>query len=239
MSELRLVPALVLLMSLGAFGQDEEKTSREWQLISKSDKNADGKVTVEEYARGEVRFARLDKNKDGVLTSADFARSEGRRGGRRRRDPKAMRGQMLARLLGLRRDQSMTRQQFDAWVDARAKTEDGDIDLGAISDAVPARMTRFIARTFDGDGDGKVSPTELKGSFTDADKNSDGKIDRDELRGRRGAGRRDGARNAAKTPKVGEVAPDFDLPYKDGDKTAKLSSFAGKRPVALIFGSYT
>ena len=39
---------------------------------------------------------------------------------------------------------------------------------------------------------------------------------------------------------VGKKAPDFDLPtIKDPKKTIKLSSFAGKKPVALIFGSYT
>ncbi len=39
---------------------------------------------------------------------------------------------------------------------------------------------------------------------------------------------------------MGEQAPDFELPMvKSPKKTIKLSSFAGKKPVALIFGSYT
>ena len=43
------------------------------------------------------------------------------------------------------------------------------------------------------------------------------------------------------TPKVaaGEPAIDFTLPRVDGDGTITLSQFAGRRPVALIFGSYT
>ena len=41
--------------------------------------------------------------------------------------------------------------------------------------------------------------------------------------------------------KVGDVAPDFELQRLGGKDEArvKLSSFQGKRPVALIFGSYT
>lgn len=38
---------------------------------------------------------------------------------------------------------------------------------------------------------------------------------------------------------VGSIAPDFSLPRRDGTGVVKLSSFRGKRPVALIFGSYT
>ena len=46
------------------------------------------------------------------------------------------------------------------------------------------------------------------------------------------------ARNA-KVPKVGQAAPDFELRTADGKQTVRLSSFRGKRPVVLIFGSHT
>ncbi len=39
--------------------------------------------------------------------------------------------------------------------------------------------------------------------------------------------------------KVGTLAPDFELKVLDGEGTMKLSSFRDKRPVVLIFGSYT
>lgn len=39
--------------------------------------------------------------------------------------------------------------------------------------------------------------------------------------------------------KEGDVAPDFSLPRVRGKGEVKLSSFRGKRPVVLIFGSYT
>jgi hypothetical protein len=44
---------------------------------------------------------------------------------------------------------------------------------------------------------------------------------------------------------VGEVGPDFELPLLDPvtraptGETVRLASFAGERPVALVFGSYT
>lgn len=39
--------------------------------------------------------------------------------------------------------------------------------------------------------------------------------------------------------KVGDPAPDFTLRRLKGKDKVKLSSFKGKRPVVLIFGSYT
>lgn len=40
-------------------------------------------------------------------------------------------------------------------------------------------------------------------------------------------------------PKEGDSAPDFELSETSGSKTVRLSDFQGRKPVALIFGSYT
>lgn len=40
-------------------------------------------------------------------------------------------------------------------------------------------------------------------------------------------------------PKVGEVAPDFELCDVRGENSIRLSDSRGTRPVALIFGSFT
>ena len=40
-------------------------------------------------------------------------------------------------------------------------------------------------------------------------------------------------------PKKGDVAPDFDLMDADGQDRVRLSDFQGKKPVALVFGSFT
>ena len=39
--------------------------------------------------------------------------------------------------------------------------------------------------------------------------------------------------------KEGDVAPDFALKSMDGKKTVRLADFEDKKPVALVFGSYT
>jgi hypothetical protein len=40
-------------------------------------------------------------------------------------------------------------------------------------------------------------------------------------------------------PQVGDYPPDFSLQRLGSDARVRLSSFRGKRPVALVFGSYT
>jgi len=49
------------------------------------------------------------------------------------------------------------------------------------------------------------------------------------------------AKGERKTTKLraGDIAPDFLLPDLKKTKEVKLSSFKDKRPVVLIFGSYT
>lgn len=43
----------------------------------------------------------------------------------------------------------------------------------------------------------------------------------------------------AKAPRAGDIAPDFTLYDIDGRNPVTLSDFRGKKPVALIFGSFT
>jgi len=43
----------------------------------------------------------------------------------------------------------------------------------------------------------------------------------------------------AKAPRAGDMAPDFTLYDIEGKNSVTLSSFRGKKPVALVFGSYT
>jgi peroxiredoxin len=40
-------------------------------------------------------------------------------------------------------------------------------------------------------------------------------------------------------PKVGDMAPDFELVDTTGGNTVRLSGFRGKRLVVLVFGSFT
>ena len=109
---------------------------------------------------------------------------------------------------------------------------------------------KFLAKKYDRNKDGKITWKEYKrdrDKFKQFDSNSDGSITHDDFsgggrgRGRGGRGGGGGGRSRGSVvPKEGTVAPDFNLPLaKDRKKRVKLSSFKGKQPVALIFGSYT
>lgn len=43
-------------------------------------------------------------------------------------------------------------------------------------------------------------------------------------------------KHEARTPRVGDVAPDFELSDVEGESQIRLSDFAGRKPVALVFG---
>ncbi len=43
----------------------------------------------------------------------------------------------------------------------------------------------------------------------------------------------------ASASKAGDVAPDFELNDVTGKNSIRLSDFQGRKPVALIFGSFT
>ncbi len=43
----------------------------------------------------------------------------------------------------------------------------------------------------------------------------------------------------ALAPKIGDIAPDFELRDTKGENPVSLSGFNGQKPVALIFGSFT
>ena len=43
----------------------------------------------------------------------------------------------------------------------------------------------------------------------------------------------------ASAPKVGDLAPDFELTDVSGENRVRLSDFRDQKPVALVFGSFT
>ncbi len=102
----------------------------------------------------------------------------------------------------------------------------------------PNRGKARLVRLLDRDGDGNVELDDLQKLFSELDKNNDQTLQSGELGTR--PQRRGQRKDATKLPRKGQVAPDFDLPFVSGATgNFKLSSFAGKKPVALIFGSYT
>ncbi len=43
----------------------------------------------------------------------------------------------------------------------------------------------------------------------------------------------------ALAPKIGDVSPDFELHDANSENPVRLSDFRDRKPVALMFGSYT
>jgi hypothetical protein len=124
----------------------------------------------------------------------------------------------------------------------------------------------FLVEKYDTNGDGTITKKEYgkdKEHWERLDIDGDGKLTEAEVEGRKNPnlrGKKAKARKVPKAPKEGSRAPGFELevvvdvtklghdeaPEDTGDKakpkkpeTVSLGSFRGKKPVALIFGSYT
>ena len=107
---------------------------------------------------------------------------------------------------------------------------------------------KFLAEKYDNDGDGRLTKKEYDRSaekFKGFDSDGDGVLTADDWKSadggnRRGSQRSRGVNASGAAPAKGDVAPEFALTMVgDTSDTVKLSSFAGKKPVALVFGSCT
>lgn len=123
-----------------------------------------------------------------------------------------------------------------------------------------------LVEKFDADGDGILSGGEIPGLLREwmdrLDRDGDGKLSSNELSRvperavKRVLGSESSRQRAPRKPgeavappargewdgeqlEIGGDAPDFTLPLRDGSAEVTLSSFEGKKPVVLIFGSIT
>ncbi len=111
----------------------------------------------------------------------------------------------------------------------------------------PGRFDTYawILKTYDKDGDGHVSAKEYpRGAarFSALDRNGDGVLDaRDGEAPAAQRERRDekAVRGAAPQLEVGALAPALTATALDGKTEFRLADWRGKKPVALIFGSWT
>lgn len=230
-----------------AHGQGREAI---WSfLASRYDADRDGRVSAAEYPRAAEVFARMDGDHDGALTAADF------------RGPTVMDRSIVSlvlrrllaaqaapeaavpetssrpalpdlegwRALALRldgdHDGRLTPEEVvAAHEEARRAPVPGAPDLPAGTHPVAA-----LRAVVDQDGSGDLSAAELAawGAADEAERQAES-AKRDPEQARRLAGVAEG-----------EPAPDFTLERVDGGAPVTLSSFRGRQPVALIFGSYT
>ena len=185
-------------------------TSYDWKwLAAEFDANHDGTITREEFRGPSELFQRLDRNHDGVLTAGDFDWSE--------RTLWAMQG-MPSRywfaMIDANGNGRISRQEWDALF-AKAAKEKGYLTPDDLRELFPvAPPPRPV---------GAPPPTQSGPSVTTLLKGLlDGELG-----------------SPFEGPEIGQRAPDFRLRTHDGKREVQLSQFQGKKPVVLVFGSFT
>jgi len=197
-------------------------------LRSKYDADANGRVTKDEYNRGDVRFANYDRNEDGVLEASDFPTDTYFNGF----------SHMLVEDADTDEDGTVTRGEWAAFCADFDEDGDGRTERHEV-EAVMGGWTddwRLFLLSFDQDSDGDFDDVDLGLTFRDQDYNGDGVLSGKEMEG----WARTAERSEIGPPAPGEAALDFELPYAN-DPTRSFRLLAGRngRPVALVFGSYT
>lgn len=145
--------------------------------------------------------------------------------------------------------------RLDRTADERLTAEDFDWTAGG---ALASRRaaTFALGKAADTVSDGRISPDEWQALFRQA-AGEKGYLTDDDLerlvflpglakatRERRNRDAIDGLLREYRQadvvpPDVGQTAPDFELATLDGARKTRLSSFQGRRPVVLLFGSFT
>lgn len=201
-------------------------------LLDSYDADHDGRISRSEYGRTDAAFANLDQDGDGAVDARDLGA------------PAAMPAEIAAPFLLVRRmagsdaasigidelrsgfggadadgDDALTR---DEWAGTEPASASG-----------PDRFAVVLSAA-DGDRDGRLALPELERYLAARDRDGDGRL---HVRERLTPGREPPC--GWFEPEERERAPDFTLPREDGSGSIALSSFRGKKPVALIFGSFT
>lgn len=225
----------------------------QWEyLAAKYDTNADKQITSAEYDRSAKAFAAFDRDNNGVLEAADFKRGKhddepGMSSMRNRISP-----MVLAKYFQSDQDETvLVRREiagaflvFDSDKDGRLTRFEFEKESARRGAPSSRRMDRFgmLTASVAGDNVHDFGLAELLTYFDSVAK--DGKL----MAPMTAAAPKP---SRAKTAEVhtdntasaqGKLAPDFTLPMlhaEAGDQLVQLSSFRGKKPVALIFGSYT
>ncbi len=119
---------------------------------------------------------------------------------------------------------------------------DGKVSFSELEEYVSGKLDGFdrfkeLMKALDKDDNGSISEEEFADRMT-AVRAVMGR-ERSTENDKKGEGKKSRRRPSDKAPKVGDVAPTFKLKSLDGKSETDLAEFKGKKPVVLIFGSYT
>jgi Ca2+-binding EF-hand superfamily protein len=235
-------PGKTPIKSLQRQGFRRNSGEQAFRLLKKKyDQNGDGKISLKEYPRGEATFQRLDRDQDGFLTSIDFG--SGRRRGLRDRKTMILRMRRMALQSALgtyfKNAKSIPQKAWNRFLLDWDTNQDGILeDIEAFEIGLSSRTVRILLMAFGRSKQGarasSLSKEDFARSFSLLDSDGDKILSRGEfITPRRGT-------SGINPLHQGQKAPDFNLPTVHDAKTlVRLSSFIGKKPVALIFGSYT
>jgi len=203
-------------------------------LREKYDRNGDGRIDRAEYGRDAEAFARLDRDGDGSIGPEDFDRDLV--------PPSDLVGPtLLVKTFGPEGANSISLAELErgfARLDrdrnGRFGREEFESRQYRIAPVFAPDLFPWLVAGIDRDGDGAMSWVETADFFRRYDRDGNGRLATTErpLPGKP-------PRVGAISPPEREPAPDFTLARQAGGEGVTLSSFAGKRPVALVFGSFT
>lgn len=137
--------------------------------------------------------------------------------------------------------------------------QSGTIDAVDFDPSRPDTIGEIIDVWFgllDSDSNGRVSQDDFAQFVKDADTLATGFLDQEDLRNAAMKSRMQRGEpptteqmltrlyagelgSFAEGPQLGDTAPEFELPTHDGKSKARLSASRGKKPVVLVFGSFT
>lgn len=204
-------------------------------LAARYDQDGDGRIVPAEHSRGATAFRHLDRDGDGAVTAADLARE-------RTLPPELGIPLLLPRLYGGHDTDEAPIGLLAAALAGLDRDGDGRVDRAefraTLGDGGPAGVDGFgtLLAGMDRDGDELLSAPEIAQWLADRDSDGDGVL---ALRERDRALSGPPPRVGFIEPEERELAPDFAaVQLADGTPVLR-SALQRRRPMALIFGSFT